>query len=381
LTPERQALRHLVVDDPEALGPYIADWDALSVNLDQPFCAPAWMLAWWRHGTHGDSRLRVVLVFDGDELVGVGPFFAQVAPVGLVEMRLLAAGFCHRIGPLAKEGYQLPVAAVLAAALAAMRPRPASVVFEGIDLSESWPTLVAEAWPARSRPRLRTDLVMPGSVIRIGESYDDWLARRARHFRKEARRTARRLEEAGVRSRISEDAGSVDALFSLNRARWSGRGGSSLGAQAHDVVADAAQGLAGTGRLAVVLLESSEGPLAAELVLSAGQVAGFWGGGFDPAWSHHAPGTQAILAALQTLAAQGVEVADLGGGHAEYQRRLADGTQPVAWQTLFPRGIRYPLIRVWLAPKHVFVALRRVADRLPRRQRELLGRLAHPLRR
>jgi hypothetical protein len=84
---------------------------------------------------------------------------------------------------------------------------------------------------------------------------------------------------------------------------------------------------------------------------------------------------------LRALAAEGVQVADLGGGHAEYQRRLADSTQPVAWQTLFPRGPRYPLIRVWLAPKHVFVALRRIADRLPPRQRALLGRLAHPLRR
>ena len=94
----------IVVEDRESLEPYLDAWDALAVEHSRPFCAPAWMLSWWSEARTGDARLRVVLVSDEQGLAGVGPFFAEVGPLGLVEMRLLGAGFCHRIGPLARAG-------------------------------------------------------------------------------------------------------------------------------------------------------------------------------------------------------------------------------------------------------------------------------------
>jgi CelD/BcsL family acetyltransferase involved in cellulose biosynthesis len=377
---ELDSLRHLVVDDARALEPYVPQWDELAIRRGRPFCTPSWMLSWWRHGREGDARLRVVLVLDGEKLVGIGPFFAQVARFGLVEMRLLAAGFSHRVGPLAEPGRERAVAQALAHALAAMRPRPASVVFEGVDLAERWPMMVADAWPSRSRPRLRTDVVMPGSVIHIGASYDAWLERRQRRFRKEARRTARRLEEAGVRSRISTEPAAIDDLMRLHHARWNPRGGSNLGAAATAVLLGASQELAPQQRLAVALLEGEQGTISAELMLRAGTTGAFWGGGFDPHWSQHAPGTQTILAALRAFADAGVQEADIGGGHADYQRRLADAAQPVAWQTVFPRGPRYPLIRLWLLPKHFYLAARRNAEHLPPHQRARLRRLVRRIR-
>src|SRR5215213_9814211 len=99
------ALRTLVVEQPEELAPYVEAWDELAAAAGRPFCAPAWMLAWWREGRRGDARLRVVLALDdADELVGVGPFFAQVGRLGLAEYRLLGAGFSHRVGLLARDG-------------------------------------------------------------------------------------------------------------------------------------------------------------------------------------------------------------------------------------------------------------------------------------
>jgi CelD/BcsL family acetyltransferase involved in cellulose biosynthesis len=332
------------------------------------------MLAWWHEGRSGDARLRTILVFDDEELIGVGPFFAQVGGLGLVEMRLLGAGFCHRIGPLAKEGHRERVAAALATALADMHPYPASVVFEGVDHAESWPALIANAWPSRRRPRIRTDVSMEGSIIELGASFDTWLERRPRQFRKEARRTARRLEEEHIGAHITSGDEAVDALLHLHEARWEKRGGSSIGDSAKAILVRAS-GELDAERLAIAILEGPEGPIAAELVLRAGDTAAFWGGGFDPAFSRHAPGTQAMLEALRALAGTGVEIADLGGGHLEYQRRLADNTQPVVWQTVFPRGFRYPLIRLRLAPEHVWLAVRGLARRLPRNQRARLKRM------
>jgi CelD/BcsL family acetyltransferase involved in cellulose biosynthesis len=369
-------MRATIAEDLRSLEPHIDAWDRLAVMQARPFCAPGWMLAWWAHGRTGDARLRVVLVSDGGGLAGVGPFFAQVGPLGLVEMRLLAAGFCHRIGPLARPGAEEPVASVMAKALAGMQPRPASVVFEGGDREDPWPELIAAGWPGRRPPRIRTDAMMDAPTIALGGAYEQWMERRGRKFRKEARRTARRMEEEQVQGQITGESDAIDALLRLHHSRWEGRGGSNVGATAGSVISRAAQALAPDGRLIVALLDGPNGPVAAELVVLAGGTAAFWGGGFDPAWASFAPGTQAMLLALRHLAERGVQIADLGGGEDEYKRRLADGDHPLVWRTLFPRGARYPLLRARLAPKHLGYALRGVARRLPPRWRSLLRRAA-----
>jgi hypothetical protein len=181
------------------------------------------MLGWWREGRSGSAKLRVVLVLEGDRLVGVGPFFAQIG-IGLTELRLLGAGFSHRIGPLAMAGEERRVAAAMAEALATLKPRPASIVFEGIDARDPWPELLADAWPGR-QPRLRTDAVMEAPVIHLDGSDEAWLERRTRNFRKLARRTARRLEEADVVSRIGSDEAAIKDFLQLHHRRWEERGG------------------------------------------------------------------------------------------------------------------------------------------------------------
>jgi CelD/BcsL family acetyltransferase involved in cellulose biosynthesis len=363
-----------VVEDVDSLEPHLPAWDALAERLGKPFCAPGWLLAWWHESRTGDARLRVVLVFEGSELVAVGPFFAQVA-FGLVELRLLAAGFCHRIGILAGGGDPRETAQALANGLASIRPRLASIVFEGVDYEDPWPRLVAESWPARRRPRQRTDATMVAPVIDLDGSFDEWMERRERRFRKEARRTARRMEEEGVRDRVSTDSAAIDALLRLHRARWEGRGGSSIGETARPMLERAMDELGPDGRLLVALLEASSGPVAAELLVRAGNTAVFWAGGFDPTWARNAPGTQAMLLALRHLAQKGVRMADLGGGASDYKQRLADRDTRIAWRTLFPRGVRYPLIRLRLAPKHTWFALRSLSRRLPPRIQERLRRV------
>ena len=370
------ALRPLVVTRPEELAPHLEAWDALAAAAGRPFCAPAWMLAWWQEGRSGDARLRVVLALGADdELVGVGPFFAQVGPLRLAEYRLLGAGFCHRIGPLARAGHERAVAQAIATGLADATPIPASIVFEGIDSGDPWPELFADGWPRGRRPRLRTDVTMDAPSIELDADYDGWMARRERKFRKEARRVTRRLEEEGVSGRLTDEDDAIAALLRLHHARWERRGGSSVGGEAQRVVSAAARMLGDERRLAIALLEGPDGPIAAELVLRAGDAVVFWTGGFDPAWAKHAPGTQAMLLALQAAADGGVRVADLGGGAHEYKWRMSDGNRPLAWRTLFPAGRRYPLIRLRLAPKHLRYGARALARRLPEERQAQLRRL------
>lgn len=371
-----------MVGDEADLAPHLPAWEALAIACGRPFCLPGWMLAWWREAEEANGELRVILVFDDGELIGVGPFFANPT-LGLIEVRLLGAGFSHRIGPLARPGEERRVASALAAALASFEPRPASIVFEGVDAGDGWPELIARNWPRR-QPRMRRDATMNAPVVALQGDYESWLRQRSRNFRKGTRRRANRLEEAGVRARTANDPEAIEALLSLHHARWEQRGGSGLDAGAEGVLREAAAELAGRGLLEVVLLEGPDGPISAELMVRAGRAATLWSGGFDPAWSSLAPGTNSILAALREAAGHGVESVDLGGGDDDYKQRLADSISPIAWQTLFLRGSRYPLIRMRLAPKHTVHAMRGAGRRLPDPLQKLVKQLLrraylHPL--
>lgn len=374
-----RSLRTLVVDDADELAPHLAAWDALAVQRRRPFCAPGWMLSWWsaRAAAGARGELRVVLVLDDEQLVGVGPFFVEVERLRLARYRLLGADFCHGIGPLAQTGREEQVAAALARALAGGSPAPAIVSFDGVTLRDPLPELIAASWPGR-RARLRTERAMDQPTIELGGDYDAWMARRERKFRKEARRTGRRLEEAGVTRRLGHDAEAVDLLLALHHARREELGGSYVDGTARTMLAAALSQL-DPARIAIALLEGPDGPVAADLVLSAGDVVACWNGGFDPGWASYAPGTQSLLFALESCAALGTARAELGGGGASYKRRLADGDDPIAWRTLLPPGARYPLASLRLVPTDARALARRALGRLgPQREarlRKLLGRI------
>ena len=127
------------------------------------------------------AQLRVVLVLDGDELVGVAPYFAGRERTGRIDYRLLASGFSHPLDILAAAGREADVATAVAAALARARPRPSLVTFEGLSVGSSWPAEFRSHWPGRLRPSTywTRDMASPCSTSRSRGSRRGW-RRRAR---------------------------------------------------------------------------------------------------------------------------------------------------------------------------------------------------------
>lgn len=80
------------------------------------------MEAWWRHQEPPDAKLAVVTVRDGEDLVGLAPFFKIVglAPFfalrrfGVREVGVLGGGLASRIGILAERDRESEVAALIA---------------------------------------------------------------------------------------------------------------------------------------------------------------------------------------------------------------------------------------------------------------------------
>jgi CelD/BcsL family acetyltransferase involved in cellulose biosynthesis len=370
-----------LIDDVAGLEPWVEAWDRLAVELAQPCGSPHWMLPWWRHAVQGRAELRSVVVRESDELVGLAPYFVQLGSHGLAEYRVLSAGAAHRIGPLAKPGREQEVAEAIAETIAGARPQPSSFIFEGVDAESRWPSLVRDVWPGALGSRLRTTVVMEAPTLTLSDpDFDTWFASRSSNFRQQMRRKGRQAEGRGgqVRMARSEEEASRDleAMFAYHRDRWAERGlEGSLKPGIEEQMREAVARLLPLERARLWTIEADGKPVCIQYFTVAGGELTYWGGGFDPEWEDFQPAQLAILEAVKDAFARGERRVDFGGGDQRYKGRFANGDDPIAWTTIFPRNRRYPITRAQLLPKQARFAVRGLARRLPDDTQERIKRV------
>lgn len=372
-----------LVEDIDRLNRWQDEWDHLAVVLGRPFCAPAWMLAWWQHASPRNSSLKVAVVHEGNDLVGIAPFFVTQRPGGIRHFRLLAGDACFRAEPLARPGAEAEVAGEVAAILAGSKPAPDLMTFDGVPAGCPWPDLLRDAWP-KAGGRTRVQNVMPAPTVTMSshESFEAWFGSRSRNFRQQIRRTRRQLIGRGAVLRLAdpkEPDVAVDAFAVLHRKRWEGRGGSStLDAGVERMVRVAARGMMQNLRLRIWTLDVSGRTVSSHIFLAAGGEVSYWLGGFDPAWARYHPGIQVLVSSVEHAWAIGDHRLDLGGGGQEYKYRLADGEESLQWIDLIPTGPRSALVRTLLASR---AAYRSVSKYVPQpvssRLKGLLGEPSH----
>lgn len=354
-----------LVPDAGALEPWLAQWDRLALARRRPFCAPAWMLAWWRHGARSESALRTVVVHQGRELLGIAPFFVERARGGLARYRILAAPWCHGAEPLATPGREREVAALFARALAAADPRPDLLVFEALRQDAPWPRLLIDAWPGDRPPWRHRDRAMPAPFLALDAAgFDAWFAGRSANFRQQMRRARRKLEREGARfaeARSDDEiARGIAAFRSVLRQKWGvERGRDVLAPWIDAMLTDVARELVGARRFRLWTIERAGAPIAAHVFLAADGELSYWLGGYDKAWAAQHPSLLAILAALEDAWRSGDRRLDLGGGAQPYKYRFASSEDELAWTTLVPRGPRHWRTRLALVPDHAYAAVAR----------------------
>jgi CelD/BcsL family acetyltransferase involved in cellulose biosynthesis len=370
-------LRGELVEDVAALGSHVTAWDALAIAAGRPYCAPGWMLAWWRELAPPGARLRVALAFDGDELVGLAPCWSDSVP-GPERLRFLAGRLSSPTGPLA-PGREAELAPVLARTLAGARPPPRVIGFEGEPDDSPWPGLLAGAWPDARGVAVRTAAAVAAPLVRLDATggAEEWLAGRSANFRAKVRQGRRRLAEGGASWRPlgepDEIAAALPGLARLHHARRGPRGGSEvLDERGLRMLAAAADQLAPAGRLWISHYDGPDGPVAALLFVAAGGVASYWNGGFDDAWARCSPGLVALVAAIEEALRRDLREVDLGPGDQQYKSRVADEQRRLVSLSLRPRDSRYPLTAARLAPADLRALL---ARELSEAQKERIKRV------
>jgi CelD/BcsL family acetyltransferase involved in cellulose biosynthesis len=362
-------LRAEVITDERSAQDLAAGWDALAVACRRPYCAPGWMLAWWHHLGSIHDELRIVAVFDGNDLVGVGPFFVDVTARGAIRWRLLASETSTRVEPLALPRIEHLVAPVMVEAVARGTPAPDLVTFEGTVGTSLWPRWFRAHWPEMRRPLCQVERATTAPTLTFAAlTFEEWFASRSRNFR-EMRRKRRRLEDAGAVFKVArtpeEVRAAVPAFARLHETRWSARGGSAVldeGVEA--MVGDAGAAMARDSRLRLWTIEVEGRTIATEIFVAAGGEVSHWLGGFDEDWARFGPSLLLILAAIEQAWELGDRRFDLGAGSQDYKGRFANGADTVEWSVVVPplaQVLSRPALIPWYAGRHSFGRLPPVA--------------------
>ncbi len=362
-----------VLDHPAAVEPIVGEWDRLAVAGGLPYCAPAWLMAWWRNVAPPDASLRVVVAREGGRLVGVAPFYAAPWRWGLSRWSLLATDLSSRIEPLAEpEAVQR-----IAGALGDFAPPPARIDLDGVPVGSRWPEAIGSAGPT-SRPAwyFRKPAIPAPVVPLAGGTVDEWLGTRSSNFRQQMRRAQRKLAKDGGAFRVARSPEEIERdlvhLERLHNARWDWRGGSSaLPSGALEMLAEAGRAL-GPERFQLVSLEIEGRVINSQLFLSAGREISYWNGGFDVEFASYKPSLAGLVEAIRMGLEQGCTRLDLGPGAQEYKDRFTDQKDEVVWQSLLPRGPRYALARALYAPAQ---ARHELGQRLSPAQKQRVERL------
>jgi CelD/BcsL family acetyltransferase involved in cellulose biosynthesis len=365
-----------VVTDLGALEERAPEWDALAVAAAKPYCAPGWLIPWWRHMAPAEGSLRVVTVEDESGLAGIAPLFVSPGAAGPT-LRPLGVGTCLGVEPLARAGSEAEVAQQVLAALDGSEPRANALILPGLRSDSPWPDLLARSWPGRRRAPSEMTETMPAPVLRLaGTDAKAWHDGRGSLHRELGRRQRRFLEEGGTFRLVSSAAevpAAVHALVSLHEARWIGRGGSGVTTPSVEVMlAEAAHMLCETARLRLFTLDLDGATVAAALFLAAGGEVAYWLGGFDERIARSGPSKLLILEAIEDAVARGDATVDLGAGGQPYKLDFTADARELRWTTIVRPG-RGELIRsARLAPQR----LRRWASRtLPDERKRQLRRL------
>jgi CelD/BcsL family acetyltransferase involved in cellulose biosynthesis len=362
-------------------------WDELAVQNRLPMMSPAFVTAWWRNLAPATAEPRVIVVRDADELVGIAPFYVDLAK-SRVDYRLPGIELSTRLAPLAGPVGEADVAQAVARILSTCDPRPDLIALEALPLASTWAASLCERWPSRRRPvSMRYNTLGCPRVSLHAESFEAWLASKSTNFRGQMRRLRRQFQAAGgttresVRDTLSSD---VDVFTRLHAARWRDRGPSGLVALGEGLPAmlrDLGRTLlADNGRFRLQLLEIDGEPISAQLFMAAGGHMLYVNGGWDERFARLKPPMVAILGAIEDAFDRKERQVDLGPGVQPYKLRFADGVQQVGWTVLLPIGARLPRTGLSVGPMLARVALRnavkqRVSNEQLDRYRKLRARL------
>jgi CelD/BcsL family acetyltransferase involved in cellulose biosynthesis len=311
-------LRVEIVTDGGGAEALASQWDGLvDRSGSTAWVTPAWMLGWWC--TYRPSaRLRIVAVYESDELVAVGPF-CEVGPPGLRLVRFL--GQVHQPNRIVTAQGREASAGVVWDAL--RRRGTALDLYDIEDSAGSGYSHLMED-PRWSVFDEQGDTC---SRIVIRDSADDYLMGRASLVR-DMERIRRKMErDSHVIDVVEADTpAEIDALLPAmaviaaiaQRDRYKP---GELEQLAEGSMPGTIAAMVQAGRVHVTLVRIGGRPVAFSIDLLGGRSVHGHLMAYDSEWGPYAPGIRCMEEAFRWTVRRGAAVFDLGVGVDGYKRR------------------------------------------------------------
>lgn len=312
-----------VVTGADALARLESDWARLARAVPTSyFQTPAWVSA-WHEQLEPAARLSFVCAREGGELVGLVPLaglarrlHARVPlPVPYVGFAGAGRGAGDHLGPVVAPG--VDVEALLRAATRVAGRR--SLLLEGIDAAHV--EVLERTMGVEVVDRVRCP------AIAVPRGHDSVVAAFPTKLRKNVRRRARLLEEAGVKGRWVESTNelvqTLADLKDLHTRRWKSKGGAGLFDEDRRrfLVALARRADADSGARLFVF-EHETTVVAAMFCLLHRDTISIYKTGWDPDYKRFGLGIALAVAALEWAHALGLATVDYLRGSEPHKYEL-----------------------------------------------------------
>lgn len=330
------ALGCRLVTDEAGFDALAAAWEAL--EADDPECTPFnafdWNRAWWTHyGVAG--ALRIVVIEDGDRIVGIAPFHLgtglECRVLRVPTLRFVGSGGDTSPDYLGVVSDSARREAVVARALDAVFAMPDWRTLSLRDLrAGSALDACAQRQFARARGVARPVLAKRVLVADLPGTWEAFRASLPTKRRKQLNHRANRLAAAGeARLSIAADAPgrarAFDALVRLHRERWTAKG--APGGFASEAYTgfhrEVIERFAARGRAWLVTLELDGTVIGVLYLFHWRDELMFFQSGFDPAHEPLSPGHVMFGWTFREAIERGVRRADLLKGEYAYKRAWA----------------------------------------------------------
>lgn len=354
-----------VIGDVQGFDRLRGEWPELlaASASNTPFLTWDWLRAWWTH-LAGSSTLNLLVLRDRSQLIAVAPM--MVARRGLstgLEFLGVGAGADY-LDIIIRRGRERDAISALVTTLHALQ----------------LPLYLDHLPPGSCSEQLGTELTTHGwktldsspdvcpFIDLTGHTWDTYLATLGASHRANVRRRLRAIE-AGFETQFSmveteaERHSALDALITLNRQRWSDRGGTTAFESPelcafHDDVTRAALR---SGSLRLYTL-SLNGDVAAVMYgFAQDRRLFFFQHGFTEAYAKISVGLAVMALTIRAAIGEGLIEFDMLYGHESYKRLWARDERRLGRLQLFPPRISGVLLRRGVETRR---ALRAVAYQL-----------------
>jgi CelD/BcsL family acetyltransferase involved in cellulose biosynthesis len=312
------------------------------------FLSWEWISTWWHHFGKG-AELNVLVVRDGDSVVGIAPFGRWVArrgPLRLTVLRPLSFDAGDYGGALLVRR-EADVANVMISYLCAQVRSGGTIAILPRLPSDSRLLELARVVLASDPTISAREQTLGGTCPFTDVTQNFNLAQTAKRHKigqRWRRLTDGRTVEFAYHTGTALERG-LDQLQEVHASRWAGRATELQGMLGVDpsreaFFLNAVRALDERGWVRLLTLTADDRPVAADLSFEFRSRLYMFKGAFDPEFSEFSPGQLSIHRMFEDGISRGVKTFDfMRGGHA-YKSRWANGERELFTLTITRAGIR-----------------------------------------